>query len=201
MKVYVVTAGEYSDYHIEKIFSDRESARLYAMMDADRQVEDYDVDDVGVNNTMRYVLIKYNFRYNEIRELTLHSNPEVPHIEDDWYPYFCFTLSLSNAKLYASIIRYGKTSRMIKKITTDKFAEYLYEHGTSRKELLDKIDEQRKPSGYYTMYTTSIKPDPVSNYLTEYINRKLANGEQLPDLSDLQILADKKRKDMENGDS
>lgn len=156
MKVYVVTAGDYSDYHIEKIFSDRESARLYAMMDADREVEEYEVDDVGIDNTMRYVLIRYDIRNNTILELTLCKSPQVPHMEEDCYPFFLFTLNLSNSKLYASIIRYGKCSGMIKKITADKFVEYLYEHGMSREELIRKLDESRRSSLNYPMYTTTV---------------------------------------------
>ena len=36
MKVYIVTSGCYSDYHIEKVFTDPEQARLYALLDPDR---------------------------------------------------------------------------------------------------------------------------------------------------------------------
>ena len=197
-KVYVVTSGEYSDYHIEKIFSDRESARLYAMMDADREVEEYEVDSIGIDNTMRYILVKYDYKYNDIRELTLCNHPEIPHIEDDWYEYFQYTLDLSNSRLYASIMRYGKRSGMIKKITDDKFTQYLYEHGTSREELIRKHDEKHAPTGYYQMYTTTAHTDAVSNYFTEYLNKRVAEGLPLPSLPELQCMVDNARKDMES---
>lgn len=54
-KVYVVTAGEYSDYHIEKVFSSKRLANLYSMLDSDRHVETYDVDDVDVDTGKMYV--------------------------------------------------------------------------------------------------------------------------------------------------
>lgn len=42
---YVVTSGEYSDYHIDGVFSDKEKADLFADKDGDRSVEEYDIDD------------------------------------------------------------------------------------------------------------------------------------------------------------
>lgn len=42
---YVVTSGEYSDYHIDGVFSDKDKADLFADKDGDRSVEEYDIDD------------------------------------------------------------------------------------------------------------------------------------------------------------
>ena len=42
---YVVTSGEYSDYHIDGVFSDKEKAVFFADKDDDRRVEEYDIDD------------------------------------------------------------------------------------------------------------------------------------------------------------
>lgn len=42
---YVVTSGEYSDYHIDGVFSDKEKADFFADKDSDRGVEKYDIDD------------------------------------------------------------------------------------------------------------------------------------------------------------
>lgn len=42
---YVVTSGEYSDYHIDGVFSDKEKADFFADKDGDRSVEEYDIDD------------------------------------------------------------------------------------------------------------------------------------------------------------
>ena len=42
---YVVTSGEYSDYHIDGVFSDKEKAAFFADKDNDRSVEEYDIDD------------------------------------------------------------------------------------------------------------------------------------------------------------
>lgn len=42
---YVVTSGEYSDYHIDGVFSDKEKAVFFADKDNDRSVEEYNIDD------------------------------------------------------------------------------------------------------------------------------------------------------------
>lgn len=42
---YVVTSGEYGDYHIDGVFSDKEKADFFADKDGDRSVEEYDIDD------------------------------------------------------------------------------------------------------------------------------------------------------------
>ena len=42
---YVVTSGEYSDYHIDGVFSDKEKAVFFADKDNVRSVEEYDIDD------------------------------------------------------------------------------------------------------------------------------------------------------------
>lgn len=42
---YVVTSGEYSDYRIDGVFSDKEKADFFADKDGDRSVEEYDIDD------------------------------------------------------------------------------------------------------------------------------------------------------------
>jgi len=199
MKVYVVTAGEYSDYHIEKIFSDRESARIFSMLDADRNVEEYDMDDVGIDNAMKYVLIRCNFKYShiDILEMTLCSKPEVPHVEDDWNLAFVFTLNLDNKRLYDSIMRYGKSSGMVRKIAAAKFAGYLYEHGTTKEEIIQTYEKKHTPPGYYPMYTTSIHTDAVGEYLTEFLNKHVAENIPLPSLPELQCMAEQKRKELE----
>lgn len=42
---YVVTSGEYSDYRVDGVFSDKEKAEFFADKDNDRSIEEYDIDD------------------------------------------------------------------------------------------------------------------------------------------------------------
>ncbi|MDD3238259.1 MAG: hypothetical protein PHV37_09210 [Candidatus Gastranaerophilales bacterium] len=49
-KVYIVTEGDYSDYHIEKVFSKKEDAELYVQLNKSdyysMEVEEYEIDNV-----------------------------------------------------------------------------------------------------------------------------------------------------------
>lgn len=42
---YVVTSGQYSDYHVDGVFSDKEKANLFANKAYDRAIERYNIDD------------------------------------------------------------------------------------------------------------------------------------------------------------
>ena len=47
MKVYIVTEGSYSDYHIEAVFTDEEQAKYYCATHSDEcEIEEYDTDTV-----------------------------------------------------------------------------------------------------------------------------------------------------------
>lgn len=47
MTVYIVTAGEYSDYHIERVFLDRKKAEQYVALQ-NRNSEWYDYDNWNI---------------------------------------------------------------------------------------------------------------------------------------------------------
>ena len=62
MKVYVVTSGCYSDYTIEKIFTDKQKAEEYAewVWDAN-EVEEYDTEDDWTFNKYYKVVVSYTW--------------------------------------------------------------------------------------------------------------------------------------------
>ena len=68
-KVYIVTEGEYSYYHIEKVFSTREKAELYIAAHQtsgysnDYQIEEFDIDEDILEGKVYYGLRVY-IRYN-----------------------------------------------------------------------------------------------------------------------------------------
>jgi len=58
MKVYIVTSGEYSDYGINRVFTDKERAELYCAMHEGGCdpyfVEEWETDDVEISTTKPY---------------------------------------------------------------------------------------------------------------------------------------------------
>lgn len=56
MKVYVLTEGEYSDYHIEAVKLDKEEADRLALVHPDWEIEEFDTDDVRIPERTRYTV-------------------------------------------------------------------------------------------------------------------------------------------------
>ena len=75
MKVYVVTAGSYSDYHIEKVFTDKAKAAEYAeWLCGSNPIEEYDTEDDLVVNKYYKILVSmrvYDFKSDSPKVLIL----------------------------------------------------------------------------------------------------------------------------------
>lgn len=161
MKVFVVTAGEYSDYHIEKVFTDRIKAHMYSLMGSEyeyRQVEEYEVDEIDVDVKSKHLRIVYDYNSDRIVEILINDcEINTRRVTDDWYRVE-FTIPLTNEKVYKSVCRYGKNSGLIKRITEDTFARFLYENDLSREDLINKESDRlhnRAIKHQYMFYTTS----------------------------------------------
>lgn len=204
-QVYVVTSGDYSDYRIEKVFSSRDTAYMYSLLDPDRRVEEYDVDDMDLNVARDYLRVSYDYKHNDIREMTLCGEQIVPNISTGWMKPFVFTLPMSDDRIYKNILRYGKNSKVILKIAQDKFAEYCYEHNTSREELIKERDgKYDNPNAVF--YTTSSVLDAwtpsrtaleVNNYVEKVLKQMIVDGKPLPPTEELQTIYSIKYKEVE----
>lgn len=73
MTIYVVTSGEYSDYHIDGVFSDRKQAELYcAITDSRRNkydddfcsIEEYETDGIKLEGEVYYGISFYARLYD-----------------------------------------------------------------------------------------------------------------------------------------
>lgn len=197
-RVYIVTSGEYSDYHIEKVFSSRSKAHMYSLLDPARRVEEYDVDDMELNVVSDYLLVSYDYKYNNIEGLTLCGDQVNPNISEGWMRPFEFTLMLSDDRVHRNVVRYGKNSNVILKIAQDKFSEYCYEHNTSREELIRKRDGK-----YYNpnvaFYTTSSVLDEwtpsktvleTDKRVAKVLTQMVVDGKPLPPVEELQTIYD-----------
>ena len=159
MKVYIITAGEYSSYHIEAVFTDENMAQQYANLDSDRNIEEYetDIESVNPDPTKLIYRVSYNFENNKVETLYLTSgyNKEDDCIHDWSLNVFDFYVS-PHETLNDSIRMYGMHSDWLHKIAVDRFYMYCDAHETSRQELIEKKkkrdDEFHKR---YMLYTTS----------------------------------------------
>ncbi|MEE1085015.1 MAG: hypothetical protein UH850_14910 [Paludibacteraceae bacterium] len=66
MKIYIVTCGSYSDYHIEKVFTDRKKAEEYQKWCLDaNEIEEYDTEDDCTINKYYKIIVTYIKHDNE----------------------------------------------------------------------------------------------------------------------------------------
>ena len=73
MKVYIVTAGEYSDYHICKVFLDKEKAEKYVALENEMNkyysdncyINEWDTADDSVDMTAQAATYYYAYISNE----------------------------------------------------------------------------------------------------------------------------------------
>ncbi len=69
MKVYVVTSGEYSDYHIDGVFDDLNRAEIYAATIEDKygdhvQIEEFDTEECHIESS-KEVKKQWHFAISE----------------------------------------------------------------------------------------------------------------------------------------
>lgn len=129
MKVYIVTSGEYSDYGIEKVFTDKEQAELYcALHESDYEspiVEEWDADDVEIEDTKPYmrrweakVSSSWKVRYIDDACTFKEKNTISKHgtFKGEWFYTVIATLDKD------------KTVDEAKRIIFDRLAAWKYEH-------------------------------------------------------------------------
>ena len=127
LKVYVVTAGCYSDYHIEGVFTDPIMANQYANLDSDREVEEYDADVVEIATAPIKARIWYDPKKNEITEISTASSymEEKYRPAPDEYRYKKFVVERKlSARTLKDVQEHGLKSPLLLKHMQDSWAMF-----------------------------------------------------------------------------
>lgn len=139
MKVYIVTSGEYSDYGIEIVFTDRDQAELYCAMhenDYDSpRVEEWDADDVEIDSAKPYMR-----RW----EAKISSSGQVRYIDDACT--FKEKNTISKCRTFhgewfytvIATLDKDKTEDEAKKIIFDRLVAWKYEQEMNRGAITDE---------------------------------------------------------------
>lgn len=61
-KIYIVTSGEYSDYHINAVFKDENKAKAYCECHEDCEIEEYGFNDDNIYTPFNVVRIQCSYR-------------------------------------------------------------------------------------------------------------------------------------------
>ena len=128
MKVYVITKGSYSDYHICAVATDKKKAeklkKIFTNYD-EAHIETYDTD-AFITEIERgyklYICKKYNDEYIDIDEIT-----DFDYVSTlDFNVKKCKRHSIHDDKKYIIYIIYvwAKDENHAQKIAADKIAEY-----------------------------------------------------------------------------
>lgn len=129
MKVYVVTAGSYSDYHIEKVFTDKLKAEEYRqwLYDAN-DIEEYETEDDLVVEKFYKILVDWTVDDDDVNEK--------PHVyiykctSEDVYlnciGYFDYHKSHSNY-FVISLVRYIPEQNWNEEFYRNKYTKAIYD--------------------------------------------------------------------------
>lgn len=127
MKVYICTSGEYSDYHIDAVFTDEEQAKLYCATHSCEcdppGIEEWESDEVKLDTSLE-IFEKWVARFNS-----------EGHLSNFWNGGFTFKHPNSVSKHCWRNIEYfvyvylpeGTAEDKAKKILCDYFAKWKYE--------------------------------------------------------------------------
>lgn len=133
MKVYVVTSGIYSEYHIVRVFLDREEAEKYCNVRCDMEIEEFDTE-AEMDKKPDFLYVQYTPEENEICiigdwcECTL-TDEEIEETESKTN-FFCanrthvlqFYTRLTD-RLASDMEKYGNNSPLLLKIAQDRYAK------------------------------------------------------------------------------
>lgn len=119
MKVYVITKGEYSDYGICAVTTDKEKAELLREKFSDRyepaDIEEYDTD--ASDNLLKYKNVYDCYYYLDSKDITIRETSWSWLTVGDLYPYL-----LDKDRIYVKVN--ADNEEMALKKASDIFAKF-----------------------------------------------------------------------------
>lgn len=118
-KVYIVTSGDYSDYHIDAVFSTIEKAKEYVdAHGSDYRVEEYPVDDTPVEKKESIWLVSIDWKTGE----ALSANP-VNY--DSYYTDKVDTVQYKDTGFnkYLNFVLESNSMERVKKVASERFMQ------------------------------------------------------------------------------
>lgn len=85
MKVYVLTEGEYSDYHVVTVKLEKGQAEKLARIHPDWEVEEYDTDEITIKESYMYRVYVYDEGVASAKTINDDCYETMPtHIDRGW---------------------------------------------------------------------------------------------------------------------
>ena len=126
MKIYVVTTGCYSDYSIDRVFTDKAKAEEYAeWLEDSNDVEEYETDD-DINFTkMHMVHVELKYHDNGEEELSSYVIKTIDKEKD--YTYFSNYHRYSGDYINITLTRYVSNKNFNEDFYKDKYTKAIYD--------------------------------------------------------------------------
>ena len=149
MKIYVVTAGIYSDYHIEKVFTDRKKAEEYKLWLRDsNDVEEYDTsDDISIQK--KYcVSVELDLYPNKSEKLSFSSfrDSDASSNYQSYMDYGCgetiHVVRVVSAHNYDELYWKDKLTKVVYDLKA--YIKYLKFMGFTKEQIMDEIRNYNK---------------------------------------------------------
>jgi hypothetical protein len=132
MKIYVITKGCYSDYHIAAVTDDKEKAEFLKLKFSDEydpaNIEEYDTDEYSVEGIQNMKLFYWKV--------------SISHSQSVVYPYLSGNQYFN---VYADGIQavvIARTKEQAIKIVRDKYAQYLSEQAEKQVDNIFKVFDE-----------------------------------------------------------
>lgn len=149
MKVYIVTDGCYSDYHIVAVFLEKEKAELYvnthdfdraSMFGSDMSIVEYDTQDDTIEGEIAKMKYVYSFEIDEIGRISDNCRVWELNGEESGTPvlngkayYICFTdedrkayYTLCKNDVFKIVLDYLDVKKATK-VAQDMWAQFHYQ--------------------------------------------------------------------------
>ena len=118
MKIYIVADGDYSDYHIEAVFTEKKRAERFAALHKLGYVSEWEADERQIEGDIDVCVVHAFGVYNGFFDLNTHyfSDRKVEGVRTSLW---------GNVTIYVSLEKFD--SSKAKKIAEDMYAQWKYE--------------------------------------------------------------------------
>ena len=140
MKIYIVTCGEYSDYYIDKVFTDRDKAEEYRKWRPEsNEVEEYDTSDDYIIDKYYKIVVDYRvYDYNRFENPTVRIERVTYKGEGYVSVYNSHSSYSSNNYTKIVLIRYISEVNWDEEFYTARYTKAVYDLMAHAKQLLSE---------------------------------------------------------------
>ena len=139
MKIYIVTCGSYSDYYINKVFTDREKAEEYRKWCPEaNEIEEYDTEDDCMIDKYYKIVVDYSiYNYNRFEK----PNIRIEHCnckDDSWTIVYDDRNTSYQPHIRVILRRYISEANWNEEFYTARYTKAVYDLMAQAKQLLSE---------------------------------------------------------------